>query len=132
MGYDPSEEKSSRYYTVGFNLTSSIEVGAYSSALNSGLTNSDCSNAMPPLEGYAFFSAGKRVASLPSNINHLALANIGLGDQSEDSKQIFTAGAAGVVHKKFTSNTQSSYMTIDQFKVISNNSKRFLVTFFSI
>jgi hypothetical protein len=64
------------------------------------------------------FYAGMRVAAAPSTRDHFTSGTTTIGTQADDSSQTFTAGAAGVVHKKFTSTTQSSFMTIDQAKVI--------------
>jgi type IV pilus assembly protein PilA len=116
MGYDPSEEINSRYYTVGFATGPSMDTAPYSSAVNSGLTTTECPNSLAG-DTTSSFLAGKRVASNLAILTHVV--NTNLGNQVDDSTQTFTAGAAGVVHKKFTSTTQSSAMTIDQFKVIS-------------
>ncbi len=119
MGYDPSEEKSSRYYTVGFGtLTANVPLGAaYSSALNSGLNQNEClPSAMPQADSY-YFLAGKRVASrLADHLDIVPATSIGI--QDDDSTQTFTAAAGGVIHKKFTGTSQSSLMTINQAKVI--------------
>jgi type IV pilus assembly protein PilA len=120
MGYDPSEEKNSRYYTVGFQTGAAMDANAYTSAVNSGLTVSECPNSLAG-DTTSSFLAGKRVAATLADINYVA--NTSLGSQADESTQTFTAGAAGIVHKKFTSSTAgatgSSAMTIDQAKVIS-------------
>jgi type IV pilus assembly protein PilA len=120
MGYDPSEEISSRYYTVGFSASATVSPLAYSSAENSGLTTSECPSTLSGnLSGS--FLAGKRVAANLADLTHVNSSGVGtasIGTQADDTTQVFTAGAAGVVHKKFTSSAQSSYMTIDQAKVI--------------
>jgi type IV pilus assembly protein PilA len=115
MGYDPSEEINSRYYTVGFATGAAMDTTAYISAVNSGLTTTECPNSLAG-DTTSSFLAGKRVASNLAILTHVV--NTNLGSQADDSTQVFTAGAAGVVHKKFTSTTQSSAMTIDQAKVI--------------
>lgn len=123
MGYDPTEEINSRYYTVGFAASDSMDAGAWSTALNSGITTENC---LPSLmgSGQGHFLSGKRVASNLADLSHLVSSGAGtakIGTQADDTTQTFTAGAAGVVHKKFTAasgSNGSSYMTIDQAKVI--------------
>jgi type IV pilus assembly protein PilA len=117
MGYDPQEEAFSRYYSTGFRESATVDPAAYSSALNSGLTSSECPITIVG-DTMSSFNAGKRVAAAPSDRNHFTSGVTTIGTQADDSSQTFTAGAAGVVHKKFTSTTQSSFMTIDQAKVI--------------
>ena len=122
MGYDPSEEKSSRYYTVGFNgsVTNVAGNAAYTSALNSGLTSTECASGVALGDGVGYYLAGKRVASGLASGDWLN--STAIGDQMTDTTQVFTAGAVGIVHKKFTvsgvSGNNASSMTIDQFKVI--------------
>ena len=115
MGYDPSEEINSRYYTVGFQTGPAMDTTAYNSAVNSGLTTSECPNSLAGNTTSSYL-AGKRVAGGLADLTHVV--NTNLGSQADDPTQVFTAGAAGVVHKKFTSTSQSSAMTIDQAKVI--------------
>lgn len=121
MGYDPSEEKASRYYTVGFNVANVASNAAYTSALNSGISGTECAAAAAAADGVSFYNAGKRVANgltIGSFLNNTALA-----DQLTDGTQTFTAGAAGIVHKKFTSSGTGadsvSSMTINEDNVIS-------------
>ncbi len=124
MGYDPSEETSSRYYTVGFNVAMIAAASlAYVSAVNSGLASgvNDCAGGTVATANWSYFVAGKRVATALTNQNFLN--NTNLGDQLGDTTQTFIAGAAGIVHKKFTSQgtgaDAASSMTINQLKVIS-------------
>jgi type IV pilus assembly protein PilA len=123
MGYDPADEASSRYYTVGFNLTAAIEQAQYDSATNSGLTPGECPRTLGNTDGTgaptavaSYYTGLKKVASATSPL--ASLSNTTLGTQATDAEQRFLAGAAGVVHKKFLAGSES-YMTINQNKVIS-------------
>jgi len=123
MGYDPEEQISSRYYTVGFNVTAGIDDTMYASATNSGL-NAECPDDLTVTPGttataYAsHYLAGKKVATGLASV--AALGGTSMGSQANESTQVFTAGAAGIIHKKFATDALSSYMTIDQAKVIRN------------
>jgi len=123
MGYDPEEEISSRYYTVGFNATGAIDDTMYASATNSGL-NAQCPDDLAATAGTvatanaSYYLAGKKVATGLATL--AALTATSIGTQAGDATMIFTAGAAGIVHKKFASDATSSHMTIDQAKVIRN------------
>jgi hypothetical protein len=124
MGYDPSEEKNSRYYTTGFRGSATVNPAAYTSAENSGLSSVECPATLAG-DNIGSFLAGKKVAGNPAILDHHIDTGAGsstIGTQADENTQTFTAGAAGVVHKKFTSPSGvasgSSYMTIDQAKVI--------------
>lgn len=123
MGYDPSEEALSRYYTVGFNpaVTNVPANAAYDSATNSGLTANECVAAAAAAANVGFYNAGKRVASALTVGTFLNLT--ALGTQMTDAEQTFVAGAAGIVHKRFTATgvaaDSCSSMTINEDKVIS-------------
>jgi type IV pilus assembly protein PilA len=121
MGYDPTEEVLSRYYTVGFTVTVPLDAAAYSSAENSGLSITECLAAGTAANGTTWYNAGKKVAMNPTTDAHLVTPAPSIGTQTSDTTQVFTAGAAGIVHKKYTgigNPLGSSYMTIDQAKVI--------------
>jgi len=121
MGYDPSEEINSRYYTVGFNVGNVPANAAYDSAVNSGLTPGECAAAAAAAPNLHYYVAGKRVAT--GLTNNTFLNNTALGDQLAAGTQTFVAGAAGIVHKRFTTAgvgaDSASSMTINQDKVIS-------------
>jgi type IV pilus assembly protein PilA len=117
MGYNPTEETSSRYYTTGFNTGQTIDGGAYSSALNSGLSSTDCPQSIASVQGQTFFPAGKRVAAWVAPLQCMYFTSV--GTQADDTTQVFTVGACGVIHKKFTNlDSQVSLMTINEKKVI--------------
>ena len=129
MGYDPQDEVLSRYYTVGFSGTANIDADMYLSAQNSGL-NAECPNGLAATAGggaltndtpqsrATFYLGGKRVTT--TLVGSAALTGSVVGSQAADATQTFTAGAAGIVHKKFNTDALSSYMTIDEDKVIRN------------
>ena len=117
MGYDPSPERSSRYYTTGFTCEVDIDVQAYASAVTSGLNSNVClRDNGGAYENYNVFSAGKRVGASVATYIHFNFNAIGTQTVTD---MTYTAGAAGIVHKSYTSTAQSSYMTINQNKVIS-------------
>jgi len=116
MGYDPSPEISSRYYTTGFNTTANIDASAFASAVNSGLTSAECLQNQSPGENTTFFSAGKRVGADVATQPHITTTTLGT---QQVATMTYTAGAAGVVHKSFIGTANSSYMTINENKVIS-------------
>jgi len=138
MGYDPMDERESRYYTVGFRESAAVEQAAYDSAVNSGLTAAECARNLPAVDGnllatnYPNHYLGlKKVAAVPAALDHLTIATQGttlatinnnngvfLGDQATEANQVFVAGAAGVIHKKYITNALSSYMTINSSKTI--------------
>lgn len=117
MGYDPANEASSRYYTTGFNNDAAIDPGPYASAVNSGLNTTDCASNLAATNGSSYFLGGKRLGTALAD--NTFLANTALGTQ-DTSTMTYTAGAAGVVHKDFITNSTSSLMTINERKVLSN------------
>lgn len=117
MGYDPANEASSRYYTTGFNVTAAIDAGPYASAINSGLNATECPGDLAATNGSSFFLGGKRLGTALADNDYLA--NTALGTQ-DTTTMTYTAGAAGVVHKDFITNANSSLMTINERKVLSN------------
>ena len=115
MGYDPSEEKNSRYYTMGFDHDVAIDANVFAIAVQSGLSTAEC-GSWGMNEGKERFSAGKRIGGSVSNYSHLT--NTTLGTQT-GTDYTWVAGAAGIIHKSHTTNSKSSYIHINQSKVIS-------------
>ena len=117
MGYDPREEITSRYFTTGFSdfatIASTAAISAVNAGLNAAATECPTTGVTATLSS---FVAGKSTGSQISDVLHLALASG--SDQSTAALMVYTAGAAGVVHKNFTSATTTSYFTIDQNKRI--------------
>ena len=120
MGYDPTPEASSRYYTTGFtHATVAIDPGAHASAVTSGLTSGECpASAVTGTNGVHHFLAGKKVGNDVAGSSHVTTANTALGTQ-QVLTMTYIAGAAGIVHKSFIADTNSSFMTINENKVIS-------------
>lgn len=119
MGYNPSEEVTSRYYTTGFNTFATIAGVAYTSAINAGMNTTDCGAAYSATG--AVYPAGK---SIGSNISAAAyLYSTNGSDQSTTTNMVYLAGASGVIHKAFTASSGTgsgaSYFTINQNKKIS-------------
>lgn len=105
MGYDPTKQIHYCYYTIGFNsvVNNVLANGAYDVAINPSLT------------------VRQYVASALTSGPFLQ--NTALGDQMTITNQTFVAGAAGIVHKKFTASellaNSCSFMAIKEDKVIS-------------
>ncbi|MGE3609389.1 MAG: type IV pilin protein [Bacteriovoracaceae bacterium] len=117
MGYDPSNEAPSRYYTTGFNAGATIDAGAHDSAKNSGLNITECPAAATTLaDKNTFFLAGKKIGDKVADQTHLSSTSLGT-QTSTDMK--FTAGAAGIVHKDYVKTTDSSHMTVNEQKVFA-------------
>src|SRR6476661_6368519 len=51
MGYNPSEESTSRYFTTGFSNTVAINGASYTSAINAGINQTACPMAGTVSEG---------------------------------------------------------------------------------
>lgn len=122
MGYDPSAEKMSRYFTTGFNMNVGASGGGlaadvYASAVNSGLSSTECTQSGLASDGVTMFAAGKYVAG-GRTATGADLPITSVGAQADDTTQTFTAGAGGVIHKKFTTSSNSASLSIDHLKVI--------------
>ncbi len=120
MGYDPTPEISSRYYTTGFTHAAvTIDAGAHTSAVTSGLTSSECPAAtVTSLPGVHHFLAGKKVGNDVALATFVTSTDTALGTQVVTTMD-YIAGAAGIVHKSFVTSLNSSFMTINEGKVIA-------------
>ncbi|MES2528494.1 MAG: prepilin-type N-terminal cleavage/methylation domain-containing protein [Bdellovibrionota bacterium] len=116
MGYDPREEITSRYFTTGFSAFTTIAPSAFVSAINAGINQTDCPSTLAGVDNSSYL-AGKSTGSQLSNVTHLTAASG--SDQSTAALMVYTAGAAGVIHKNFTAAGTTSYFTIDQNKKIT-------------
>jgi type IV pilus assembly protein PilA len=116
MGYDPSPEASSRYYTTGFRAVTAIDTAAFASAVTSGLTSAECAASQGHGENTTYFTAAKTVGASVSDSTHLASTSIGT---QTVTTMTYTAGAGGVVHKGFYLNWTASLMHINEQKTIS-------------
>lgn len=119
MGYNPADEKASRYYAIGFNDAAAVDTLAQASAVNSGLSNVICKRALSAADGITYYSAGKRIGAIDPVSAPLA-ADSSLGDQSDDDNMTFVIAAAGIVSSKETTSTDSSRWTMDENKVMTN------------
>lgn len=134
MGFDPGPESANRYYAVGFNTAAttngSATTGAYGAAVNSGLNAADCpitngvtagGTAASSANNATWFPAGKGIgASIASAVGYISAT--ALGDQSTQAQMTYTAGAGGVIsvdNANFGAAGTSSYLTINQAKVLS-------------
>lgn len=130
MGFDPSPERLSRYYAIGFDTTGSTNPAAtdqsYIAAQNSGMAPTGCvAAAAGGVDGTSFFRGGKGVgnAVIDSIANFEAAipaANVVLGAQTNTGTMTFTMGAAGVISGDNATAATSSTFTIDNAKVLSN------------
>jgi type IV pilus assembly protein PilA len=120
MGYNPAVEAPSRYYSIGFNVVGAIADGAMTSAANSGLSTiaADCPDDLAALNGRSFFNAGKGIGAAFTSNAGITTSSIGLQDAT--GTMLFTLGAAGIIDGGFITDATSSYLTINQAKVISN------------
>lgn len=133
MGFDPGPEAANRYYAVGFNTASDIADTAYAAAVNSGLNNV-ATTGCPDVNAVAaggtnalsnnastWFPAGKGIgASIASAVGYVSAT--ALGTQADVGSMTYTAGAGGVIsvdQAAFGAAGTSSYMTINQAKVLS-------------
>lgn len=120
MGFDPSAEAASRYYTVGFNVAAAIDGQAFASAQNAGL-NADaalgCPQNLAATNGRSFFNAGKTIGNQMTT--NAQLPPTAIGPQQNSNNMTYTIGAAGVIQQKFIG-ASSSALTINQAKVLSN------------
>ena len=121
MGYNPFEEKNTRYYTTGFNVTGSADATAYTSAVNAGIDSSSagCPNGLTAADNSSFYLAGKAIGAYLADNSHLHCTAHGT---QTSTTMTYVAGAAGVIHKAFTGASGaagSSAFTIDQAKKIS-------------
>lgn len=116
MGYDPSAEKASRYYTVGFSAAVTINGVAFTAAVNSGLQSLDCPQTVTLADGSTSFDAGKGIGSaIGSGATYIP--GSALSDQS--STYTFTISAGGIIDGARTAATSASLLRINDAKVIS-------------
>ncbi len=122
MGYDPTEEASSRYYTTGFTITAAINSAAYASASNAGISTSECPSNLGSVAGSSHFLAGKSLGSAIAIATYITSDS--LGTQADSTTMTYVAGAAGIIHKAFTglptsASNGASYFEINQNKRIA-------------
>ncbi|HXH74009.1 MAG TPA: prepilin-type N-terminal cleavage/methylation domain-containing protein [Bacteriovoracaceae bacterium] len=120
MGYNPAAEAASRYYATGFNVTQTIEPGAYGAAQNSGLSSAagDCPNNEGAMALRSWFTAGKGSGAVFANLATF-IDNTAFGNQNNGA-MTFVAGAAGVIDPAFITEANSSLITVNEIKVFSN------------
>jgi type IV pilus assembly protein PilA len=143
MGFDPSLERNSRYYAVGFPLTGTTRnATTHTSALNSGLLDASCPAASTAVDGTSnttdtatYFLAAKTVGSATVNTLALMTANAAatagdctdatavtggtcLGDQAGTGTMSFNAAAVGFISADKITGALASGLTIDNNKII--------------
>ena len=118
MGYDPTPEANSRYYTTGILAAAANTAGAHAAAENSGLsvvtgTVDGCGLANEAsLPGKSTFLAGKIVSGTVAPASELT------GTLANDTQ--FTAAAAGRIMSDFVAPNTGSLLRVDQAKVFYN------------
>jgi len=134
MGYNPSPERSQRYFAVGFNATNTINATAFTAAENSGLQSATssggdvCVNGASAADGASAFLAGKGTGSALANALDF-LDNTLLGTQADNATDLpdgattstgmtYRAAASGVIDGNFTTEANSSHLTIDNNKKV--------------
>ncbi len=120
MGYDPTEFRSSRFYSVGMTVNAAIDPGAFLGAVNSDLDPVACPQNLAIAEGVTYFSAGNGVGGQVADVTFIPPTVI--GDQTNDPQMIFVAGAGGVIHKNFVLPADASAFTINENKTIQISS----------
>ncbi len=119
MGYDPSPEQASRYYTTGFAAATvdayTLAGADYAGAVNSGLSTAECGPAQAPAAGMGYFVGGK-TSSGSAIPGEGELASV----DTAPTQTVFTAGAAGVIMQGFDAAITMSKLSINQNKVMVN------------
>lgn len=121
MGYNPADEKDSRFYAVGFSNNAAVNSLAQASAVNTGLSDTICPNTLNAADGTTYYSAGKRIGS----IDPIAVPNssdTSLGAQTLDSTMTFVIAATGIISSKATGSVDASRWTMSENKVMTNES----------
>ena len=130
MGFDPLNEKASRYYGIGFDSDGSANPASghtgYTAAVNSGLQNvalTGCAAAAAGgVENVSYFSGGKGVGAAIINTPALHLASVteaALGAQDDTDSMWFVISAAGVISPDGAAAGTSSAFTINNGKIIA-------------
>ena len=141
MGFNPSPEKSQRYYALGFGIAANTNTIAFAAAVNSGLqtvaTGADiCSVTEAIADGRSHFIAGKGIGgSIASTVDYLDWTLIGTqadnssvvpaGSQAGDATptgMVYRAAASGVIDGNFRTGADgasaASLLTIDNNKKV--------------
>jgi type IV pilus assembly protein PilA len=132
MGYNPSPERTQRFYAVGFNTAAAIDASAWDGAKNSGLQETGgggvgdtCSRTEAVADGTSWFTAGKGTGSAQA-ITATFLDNTGIGTQADNGTapadgtgstgMTYRAAAGGVISGEFRTEANASHLTIDNNK----------------
>jgi type IV pilus assembly protein PilA len=122
MGYDPSAQKSQRYFTTGFNMNvgtngNGLSAAVFSIAVNAGMPSAECTQSGLAGDGDTMFLAGKAVGARTATGADLPVTSVGA--QTDDTTMTFLAAAGGVIHQNFTSVGSAAALTINQLKIIT-------------
>ena len=119
MGFNPDDEKMSRYYAIGFNVVNQIDNPAHLSAVNSGMSTAACADALAAGSLVTYFPAGKTIGSSPALLVTTA-ANNSIGNQSADATMVFQMSAEGIVSSKKVTAATASIWSMNQDKIMTN------------
>ena len=137
MGYDPANERNSRYYAVGFETTvlTTVNADTLVTAVNSGI-GSECVNkssgAYTAANGFSHFAAGKSLGSIAATTTlHSSVltclsaqanstGNNTNGEDCLSTAQEFVIGAQGTVSRDKQAATDNSVFLINESKVMTN------------
>lgn len=119
MGFNPSDEESSRYYAIGFNVTANISAVAESTAVSSGLNTTICPRNLAPTPDQTHFAAGKQIGGIGLMLEPFA-ADTSIGTQTDNNTMTFVIGATGVIFSRSISASTSSRWSINNRKVLTN------------
>ncbi len=140
MGYNPTPERSQRYYATGFNVAAATHTSAFNAAVNSGLQTAGggslCSRTEAVTDGTSFFSAGKGIGGNIASASTFLDWTL-IGTQADNASALpasteagentltgmyFRAAAGGVIDGNFSSPadgaSSASLLTIDSNKRI--------------
>jgi len=136
MGFNPGNERNARYYAIGFTANVPINTVAHTTAVNSGLFTTSCTqNGVHAANSNAsWFPAGKGNGSVVAGTsNGVAEARSDflasdtadavnawvIGDQSNATNQTFIIGSTGVISGDNVTPANRSSIIMNQDKLIS-------------
>lgn len=116
MGYDPSLEANTRYYSIGWSAGTAVPAAAYTAASNAGMNTvagTGCSATATAAEGLQY-PAGRGAGASISVVGDLTH-----GAFDGTNGLTFIASAVGVIDGSKTSNANSSALTVNELKRIN-------------
>ena len=135
MGFNPSNERTARYYAIGFSDDVDINNVAHTTAVRSGLLAASCTSNGEHASGNneAWFMAGKGNGTVVAGTSDGTAADrtdfagstggaqFVIGDQSSADAQTFIIGASGVISGERVLPGNRSTFQLSQDKVLTIN-----------